>query len=310
VLKFVTRRLLQMVLVFFGATIILFSALFLFGNPVENITGTGRARSQATVEQLTHKYGLDKPKYVQYYKYVEGLVVRFDLGTSYQQQNREVSKILPSKLAVTARLAVFAILIEIFVGILAGIVSAVWKYSFVDIITTILTTTTIGVPVFVIGFLLQEFFAFKLHWLPAYGNDRGFIAYILPAIALASIDAALVARLTRGSMLEVMRADYVRTATAKGLTKRVVIFKHVLRNSIIPVVTYIGISFGTLIGGALITENVFQLPGLGQALVVAIGRNDNPIILGIVTYGVMAFVFINLLVDLLYAVLDPRVRLE
>ena len=309
-LKFVTRRLLQMVLVFFGATIILFSALFLFGNPVENITGTGRARSQATVEQLTHKYGLDKPKYVQYYKYVEGLVVRFDLGTSYQQQNREVSKILPSKLAVTARLAVFAILIEIFVGILAGIVSAVWKYSFVDIITTILTTTTIGVPVFVIGFLLQEFFAFKLHWLPAYGNDRGFIAYILPAIALASIDAALVARLTRGSMLEVMRADYVRTATAKGLTKRVVILKHVLRNSIIPVVTYIGISFGTLIGGALITENVFQLPGLGQALVVAIGRNDNPIILGIVTYGVMAFVFINLLVDLLYAVLDPRVRLE
>ncbi len=309
-LKFVIRRLLQMILVFFGATIILFSALFLFGNPVDNLTGGGRARTPATIHQLEEKYGLNDNKAVQYLKYVDRLVLHFDLGTSYRQANREVSKILPSKLAVTAKLALFAILIELFVGLIAGIISAVWKYSFIDIITTILTTVTIGLPVFVIGFLLQEIFAFKLGWLPAYRLDEGFKSYILPACALASIDAALVARLTRGSMLEVMRADYVRTATAKGLSKRVVILKHVLRNSIIPVVTYVGISFGTLIGGALITENVFQLPGLGQTLVTAIRANDNPIIMGVVTYGVLAFVLINLVVDLLYAVLDPRVRLE
>lgn len=309
-LKFVIRRLLQMVLVFFGATIILFSALFLFGNPVDNLTGTGRARSQAVVQQLNHKYGLDKPIYVQYYKYAEGLIVRQDLGTSYRQQNREVSKILPPKLANTAKLALFAIILEIIVGLAAGIISAVFRYSFIDVTVTILTTITIGVPVFVIGLLLQEAFALQLHWLPYFGLNDGFKSYILPAIALASIDAALVARLTRGSMLEVMRADYVRTATAKGLSKKVVIFKHVLRNSIIPVVTYVGISFGTLLGGALITENVFQLDGIGNALVTAIRANDNPIIMGVVTYGVIVFVFVNLAVDLLYAVLDPRVRLE
>jgi oligopeptide transport system permease protein len=310
VLKFVIRRLLQMVLVFFGATIILFSALFLFGNPVDNLSGGGRARTPAVIHALEEKYSLNKPFYVQYYKYVEGLVVHFDLGTSYRQQNREVAKILPSKAWTTFRLAIFAIAIEIIVGILAGVISAVFRYSFWDIITTIITTVTIGIPVFVIGFILQEIFSFQLHWLPYFGTNDGFKSYILPAIALAAIDAALVARLTRGSMLEVMRADYVRTATAKGLTQRVVIFKHVLRNSIIPVVTYLGISFGTLLGGALITENVFQIPGLGESLVVAIRANDNPIIMGIVTYGVIAFVLVNLIVDLAYAALDPRVRLE
>ncbi|HEX4430113.1 MAG TPA: ABC transporter permease [Frankiaceae bacterium] len=309
-LKFIVRRLLQMVLVFFGATIILFSALFLFGNPLNNLTGSGHARTPAVIHTLEAKYSLDKPFYVQYYKYVEGLVVHFDLGTSYRQQNREVAKILPPKLENTAKLALFAIIIEIIVGLAAGIISAVFRYSFIDVIVTILTTVTIGVPVFVIGILLQEVFALQLHWLPLFGLNDGFKSYILPAIALASIDAALVARLTRGSMLEVMRADYVRTATAKGLSKRVVIFKHVLRNSIIPVVTYLGISFGTLLGGALITENVFSLDGIGNALVTAIKANDNPIIMGVVTYGVLVFVIVNLIVDLLYAVLDPRVRLE
>ncbi len=308
-LKFIVRRLLQMILVFFGATLILFSALFLFGNPVENLTGTGRARTPAVVQQLNHKYSLDKPLYVQYYKYVEGLVVHFDLGTSYSQQNREVSKILPSKLANTAKLALFAILIEIVIGLAAGIISAVFKYSFFDVSVTVLTTVTIGIPVFVIGLLLQELFVFQLHWFP-FIFDGSFRSYVLPAIALAAIDAALVARLTRGTMLEVMRADYVRTATAKGLTKKAVVFKHVLRNSIIPVVTYLGISFGTLLGGALITESVFGLDGLGNELVRAIQRNDNPIIMGVVTYGVLVFVLVNLVVDLLYAVLDPRVRLE
>jgi oligopeptide transport system permease protein len=298
-----------MVFVFFGASLLLFCALFLFGDPAANISGTGRHPTPQVVRELDARYGLDKPIYVQYYKYVEGLVVHFDLGTSYRQANRPVAKILPSKLAVTAKLALFAIVIETLVGLAAGIVSAVFKYSFIDVTVTFLTTATIGIPVYVTAFLLQEVFAFWLHWLPAYRLDTGFTSYILPAIALASVDAALVARLTRGSMLEVMRADYVRTALAKGVSRRAVVFKHVLRNSIIPVVTYLGISFGGLLGGALITENVFQLPGLGQAMVIAIQSNDNPVIMGIVIYGVLAFVLVSLLVDLLYAVLDPRVRL-
>jgi oligopeptide transport system permease protein len=299
-----------MVLVFFGATIILFSALFLFGDPISNYTSGGHARSPQVVQQLRHKYGLNEPIYVQYYKYVEGLVVRQDLGIDYTQQNREVSKILPPKVWNTAKLALFAIIIEMIIGLTAGIISAVFRYSFIDTVVTILTTITIGIPVFVIGILLQEAFALQLHWLPWFGLNDGFKSYILPAITLAAVDAALVARLTRGSMLEVMRADYVRTAYAKGLSKKVVIFKHVLRNSIIPVVTYIGISFGTLLAGALITENVFQLDGIGNALVTAIKSQDNPIIMGVVTYGVLMFVVVNLIVDLLYAVLDPRVRLS
>jgi oligopeptide transport system permease protein len=308
-LKFFVRRILQMVFVFFGATIILFSTLFLFGDPVANLSGSGKVRSPAVVHQLDVKYGLDKPLVVQYYKYVEGIVVRGDLGTSYQQQNRTVSSILPPKLLNTAKLAVFAIVLEIIFGIGTGIISAIYKYSVVDVVTTILTTITIGIPVFVIGLLLQEVFVFQLHWFP-FIFDGSFKSYVLPAITLAAVDAALVARLTRGSMLEVMRADYVRTATAKGLRKRTVVFKHVLRNSVIPVVTYLGISFGTLLGGALITENVFNLDGIGNELVRAIERNDNPVIMGVVTYGVLAFVLVNTIVDMLYAVLDPRVRLE
>ncbi len=306
-LKFFVRRTLQMVFVFFGATIILFSALFLFGDPVSNLGG--KTHSPAVVHALDEKYGLKKPLVVQYYKYVEGMIVRGDLGTSYQQQNRTVSSILPSKLANTAKLAVFAIILEIIVGIGVGIISAVYRYSAIDVTTTVLTTVTIGLPVFVIGLLLQEIFVFKLHWLP-YIFDGSFQSYILPAVTLAAVDAALVARLTRGSMLEVMRADYVRTATAKGLRKRTVTFKHVLRNSIIPVVTYLGISFGTLLGGAIITESVFNLNGIGNELIRAIQNNDNPVIMGVVTYGVLVFVVVNLIVDLLYAVLDPRVRIE
>ncbi len=300
----------QSVLVFVGATILLFSALFLLGNPVDNLTGGGRVRSPEVVQQLEQKYGLDRPFYVQYYKYVERLVVHFDLGTSYRQQNRPVSDILPSKLWVTARLAALAIALELIFGVLVGILAAVFRRSLFDTLATVVTTATIGIPVFVVGFVLREVFAFKLKLFPFFGTNDGFRSYVLPAFALAAVDAALVARLTRGSMLEVMRADYVRTAMAKGLSQRVVILKHVLRNAIIPVVTYLGISFGTLLGGALIVENVFQIPGLGQTLVVAIKGNDNPVIMGIVIYGVMAFVFVNLLVDVLYGFFDPRVRIR
>jgi oligopeptide transport system permease protein len=305
--RYVVRRLLQMILVLFGASLILFVSLFVLpGDPIGTTAGE-RARDPAVRAVLAKRYGLDKPIPVQYVRYV-GRVVRGDLGESYRLR-RPVSAILRSKFGATFELALAAIAFEILIGIGAGVIAAVFRYSFWDVAVTLTTTLAIGIPTYVGGSILQGIFAQTYHWFPRSGR-AGLSSIILPAFTLASVDAALVARLMRGTMLEVLRADYVRTAFAKGLSKRTVILKHVLRNSVIPVVTYLGIAFGGLMGGALITEAIFNWPGIGLALATAISAQDNPIIVAVVTYGVAAFVIVNLLVDLAYAYLDPRIRLE
>ncbi|MFH8786069.1 ABC transporter permease [Streptomyces roseoverticillatus] len=305
--KYVIRRIGQMVVVLFGATLILFACLFVLpGDPVGSLGGD-KARDPAVVEQLRERYGLDKPLAVQYGNYVTNLV-KGDLGEDYTQR-RQVTEVLGPKLGNTARLAVAAIIIDVVIGVLAGLVAALFRYSFWDVLVTLLTTFAIGFPSFVIGMVLQSTFSVNLGWFPLI-SDGSFNSMIMPAFTLAVIDAALVARLMRGTMLEVLRADYVKTAIAKGLPRRTVLLKHVMRNSIIPVVTYIGISFGGLLGGALITEAIFNWDGMGYALVTSIQQGNNPIIVGVVTYGVAVFVVLNLLVDLLYAVLDPRIRLS
>jgi oligopeptide transport system permease protein len=305
--RYVVRRLLQMILVLFGASLILFVSLFVLpGDPIGTTAGE-RARDPAVRAVLAKRYGLDKPIPVQYVRYVRR-VIRGDLGESYRLR-RPVSAILRSRFGATAELALAAIAFEILIGISAGVVAAVFRYSFWDVLVTLTTTLAIGIPTYVGGSILQGIFAQKYHWFPRSGR-AGLSSIILPAFTLASVDAALVARLMRGTMLEVLRADYVRTAFAKGLSKRTVILKHVLRNSVIPVVTYLGIAFGGLLGGALITEAIFNWPGIGLALATAISAQDNPIIVAVVTYGVGAFVIVNLIVDLAYAYLDPRIRLE
>jgi len=305
--RYVVRRLLQMILVLFGASIILFVSLFILpGDPIGTAAGE-RSRDPAVRAVLEKRYGLDKPIPVQYIRYV-GRVLRGDLGESYRQR-RPVRDYLWDRFGATAQLAVAAIFFEIAIGISAGLVAAVFRYSFWDVLVTLTTTLAIGIPTYVGGSILQGIFAQKFGWFPRSGRS-GFSSIILPAFTLASVDAALVARLMRGTMLEVLRADYVRTALAKGLSKRTVILKHVLRNSVIPVVTYLGIAFGGLLGGALITEAIFNWPGIGLALATAISTQDNPIIIAVVTYGVGAFVIVNLIVDLTYAYLDPRIRLE
>ena len=308
--KFVVRRLLQMVLVLFGASIILFVCLFVVpGDPIATVQGEGRQLDPSTRAALERRYGLDEPLPQQYVSYL-GRLAQGDLGESYVYR-RSVNTILKEKLGNTARLAVVAIGLQLCIGILAGIIAAVFRYSFLDVLVTLSTTFAIGVPTFVIGLALQNVFAINLGWLPLQGQSAGVgRSIILPALTLAAVDTALVSRLMRGTMSEVMRADYIRTAYAKGLSKRVVIFKHALRNSIIPVLTFLGISFGTLLGGALITETVFNWNGIGLALVGAIQSQDNPIVLGVVTYGVAVFVLVNLIVDVAYAFLDPRIRLE
>jgi oligopeptide transport system permease protein len=307
--KYVVRRLLQMMLVLFGASIILFVCLFVVpGDPIATSQGEGRQLDPATRAALERRYNLDKPLPQQYVGYL-GRLSQGDLGESYVYR-RSVNTILKEKLGNTAKLAVAAILLEIVLGIIAGIIAAVFRYSFLDVLVTLSTTFAIGVPTLVIGLALQNVFAINLDWLPLQGQTAGGRSIILPALTLAAVETALVSRLMRGTMSEVMRADFIRTAYAKGLSKRVVILKHALRNSVIPVLTYVGISFGGLLGGALITETVFNWNGIGLALVGAIQSQDNPIVLGVVTYGVAVFVLVNLIVDVAYAFLDPRIRLE
>jgi oligopeptide transport system permease protein len=306
--KFVIRRLLQMGLVLFGASLVLFTCLYVLpGDPISTLGGGEKARDPATKALLAKRYSLDQPLAVQYGRYLKN-VATGDLGESFRLR-RPVNDVIKEKIWNTARLALAAILFEILIGIAAGVVAAVLRYSFWDVMVTLTTTLAIGFPTFVIGLVFQDLFALRTKLLPLSGI-HGLKSYILPALTLASVDAALVARLMRGTMLEVMRADYIRTATAKGLSKSVVIFKHAMRNSIIPVVTYLGISFGTLLGGALITEVIFNWNGIGSTLVTAIGAQDNPIVLGVSTYAVLIFVVVNLLVDITYGFLDPRIRLE
>ena len=306
--KFVVRRLLQMVLVLIGASMVLFACLFVLpGDPVGSLGGE-RARDPVVRRVLRERYNLDDPLPVQYVKYV-GNLAQGDLGESFRLR-RPVNDILKEKVVNTLKLAVAAILFEIAIGLAAGVIAAVFRYSFWDVLVTLTTTLAIGFPTFVIGLVFQDIFAFRLRWFPLFGQEGGLKAYVLPALTLAAVDAAVVARLMRGTLLEVLRADYIRTAFAKGLSKRTVVLKHALRNSIIPVVTYLGITFGTLMGGALITESIFNWDGIGSALITAITAQDNPIVIAIVTYGVAVFVVVNLIVDITYAYLDPRIRLE
>jgi oligopeptide transport system permease protein len=309
--KFIVRRLAQAVLVIVAAMLLLFLALFTIGDPFSS--SGDKVVSPETQAALRAKFGLDRTLPMQFVVYMRNLFTG-DLGIDFDQR-REVSEMLAQALPYTVRLAVVAIIIDILIGLTAGVIAAVWRYSVWDVLVTILTTLAIGVPTFVIGLSLRatvsgEWF-FPAVPRSAFGPEPFWLAEVmLPAITLAIVDAAFIARLMRGSMLEIMRADYVRTARAKGLSERKVIGKHVMRNSIIPVVTYVGIGIGVLLGGALITETIFQYQGVGFLLYKAILSNNNPIIMAVSAFAVITFVLLSLVVDILYAYLDPRIRLS
>jgi ABC-type dipeptide/oligopeptide/nickel transport system permease component len=301
-----------MVPVFFGATFILFVFLFILpGDPVATIGGE-RAADPATYKLLREKYHLDDPVHVQYWIYMKG-IFQGDLGESFLLR-RPVVRILGDGLPWSIKLAVTAILVEAFFGIFAGIISAIKRYSFWDAFATVSTSVLVAIPVFWLGLMLQILFGLWLKdtplGLPISGVQQGWKSYILPSITLASVFTAVTARLTRTTMLEVMRQDYIRTAAAKGLSRTMVVYKHGLRNALIPVVTNIGIDFGALIGGAILTETVFAWPGVGRQVFLAIIQNDNPVIIGATIILLLAYMLVNLLVDLSYAFLDPRIRYE
>ena len=292
-----------------GASLILFACLFVApGDPLAALEGEGRVLDAATRAGLTERYRLDQPLAQQYVHYLSRLV-RADLGESYRQR-RAVNEVLREKAGNTARLAVAALACQILLGVAAGVIAAVTRWRFVDVLIVLATSVAIGLPVFVIGLGLQQAFALRLSWLPLQGHDAGTRSIVLPAVTLGLGYAAIVARLTRSSLLEVLGADYMRTATAKGLSSRAVTIRHGLRTSLIPVIAYLGIAFGGLLGGAAVVETIFNWDGLGRALVTAVTAQDNPIVMGIVVYGIAAFVLVNLVVDLVSAALDPRIRLD
>ncbi|MCL4378386.1 MAG: ABC transporter permease [Actinobacteria bacterium] len=305
---YIIKRILQIIPVIIGITILLFVLMFIIPeDPAKLILEKG-ATPQA-LQNLREKMGIDKPIYVQYWRYIKQLS-KGDLGTSYRYR-RSVNSILAEHYPNSIRLALAAIIIETIIGIIAGIISAVRKYSFLDVLVTVSTTVLVCVPVYWLGMLLQIGFGLKLGWLPMSGMGDGSLRYyILPAITLASVSTAFVARITRSTMLDVMSNDYIRTAYAKGLSNNTVIYKHALKNAMIPVVTYIGIDLGTLMGGAILTETIFAWPGVGRTIYLAILQRDAPVVIGGTIVLVLIFVFINLIVDIIYAILDPRIRLE
>ena len=315
--RYVARRLLQMVPVFFGSTLLIFAMVYLIpGDPIRALFGE-RQVSDATLESLRDRYNLDDPFLVQYGKYMgvlpdgeEGFsgVLQGDFGEDFR--GREVSELMTERFPVTIRLAVAAIIIETVIGIIAGVMAGIRRNSFMDNLVLVSTTLVIAIPLFVLEFGAQLIFGLQLDWFPIAGLREGWVSYALPAMLLAALSLCYVARLTRTSIVENIRSDYVRTARAKGLSGQRVVGRHVLRNSLIPVVTFIGTDFGYLLGGAIVTETIFNIPGIGRAVFDGVTQREGAVVVGLITVLVIVFLVANLLVDVLYGVLDPRIRYE
>jgi peptide/nickel transport system permease protein len=326
------RRIFMVIPVLLGMSLIVFFMIRAIpGNPAQVILG--QKATKEAVEALTHKLGLDQPWYVQYVKYLGGLLTG-DLGESIRTGASITEEIWPY-LAATLELSLAAMLIAIVIGVNAGIISAWFQNSWFDYVAMVLALIGVSMPIFWLGLMEQWIFAINLDLLPTsgreevrnpvspsthlylidtllQGNTEQFIQVlqhlVLPSVALATIPMAIIARITRSSMLEVMKSDYIRTARAKGLSMFWVVYKHSLKNAIIPVLTVIGLQMGLLLGGAILTETIFSWPGIGRYIYEAIGYRDYPVIQSGILVVATIFILINLIVDLLYAAIDPRIK--
>jgi oligopeptide transport system permease protein len=305
--RYVARRLLLTIPVLLGASFLIFAMVYaLPGDPIRALGGD-RPLSPAVMAQLRDEFNLNDPLGIQYLKYL-GDLFQGDLGTDFN--GRAVKDTIARTLPVTLKLAVVAIVFEIIIGIVAGVFAGIRRNGYFDNLVLVSTTLIVSIPILVLAYTSQYVFGLQLGWFPIAGTRDGLYSYLLPGLVLASGSLAYVARLTRTSVAENMRADYVRTARAKGLPHRTVIVRHTLRNSLIPVVTYIGADIGSLMGGAIVTETVFNLPGMGREVYDAVRQQEGAVVVGIVTLMVFFFIFFNLIVDVLYAVLDPRIRYD
>ncbi|MFF3563528.1 ABC transporter permease [Streptomyces sp. NPDC002574] len=303
--RYVVRRLLQMIPVFIGTTVLIFFMVYALGDPVQAKCGD-RACDPATAAQIRHDLYLDHPLWQQYLHYM-GQIFQGDFGTAYNGQ--AVTELMGSAFPVTLRLTIIAIVFEIVIGISLGVLTGLRRGRPVDTAALLATLIVISVPTFVSGYVLQYLLGVKWGLIaPSVSSEAPFGELVIPGLVLALTSLAYVTRLTRTSVVENARADYVRTATAKGLPRRRVVTRHLLRNSLIPVVTFIGTDIGALMGGAIVTERIFNIRGVGFQLYQGILRLDSATVVGFVTILVIVFLVANLLVDLLYAVLDPRIR--
>ncbi|MGB2636157.1 MAG: nickel ABC transporter permease [Candidatus Acidiferrum sp.] len=286
-------------------TMVFFLIHIVPGDPVEQMLGEGAAPGQAA--QLRHSLGLDRPLYVQYGRYLAD-VVRGDLGQSFKFQ-APVRHVIFERYPATLQLAFLALLVCAAIAIPAGVIAAHRRGSNEDRAIGVFTLLGLAVPNFALGPLLITLFSIKLGWLPVSGRG-GALNYILPAATLGAALAAILTRMVRSSMLEELSSDYVRTARAKGLSTSAVLLRHALRNALIPIITILGLQFGTLLAGTIVTETIFSWPGIGRLTVMAISSRDYPLLQGCILVIALSYVLVNLLTDVFYAFIDPRVRLS
>ncbi len=303
--RYLLARLLGAVVTLVLVSIVVFVLLSLApGDPAEMIL-MGRQATEEDIAQLRHEMGLDVPIHVQYVRFVWD-ALRGDLGRSWLNNEpvmHELGRVFPA----TVKLSLLALLLATIVGSAMGIIAAVRQYSVLDFFTRIVGLLGVSIPIFWLGLMLISLFAVQLHWLPSSGRGS-WRHMILPVIALATYSVAVIARMARSCMLEVLREDYIRTARAKGLPESVTIYRHALKNALIPIVTVVGLQLGYLLGGAIVTETIFAYPGLGWAMMQALFARNYPVVRGGVLLMATAFIAVNLFVDILYVYLDPRIR--
>jgi oligopeptide transport system permease protein len=303
---YIVRRVLQAIPVLLGTTFLIYFMVFAMpGDPIIALFGE-KTPPPAVVEQLRERYHLDQPFIVQYFIFLAN-IFRGDLGVSFSGQ--PVSEILAQTFPVTLRLAFLSTLFLMVGGIAAGLVSGLRKGGIFDASALVVSLIFISLPIFVVGFVGQFVFGIQLGWFrTTVGSGAPWSDLVLPAIVLATGSFAQIVRLTRASVIETESQDFVRTAASKGLSRNRIVPVHILRNSLIPVVTYLGVDFGVLMVGAVVTEGIFNVPGVGRTVYQAIIRGENPTVVAFVTVMVLIYLVVNLLIDLFYAVLDPRIR--
>ncbi len=302
--KFIAKRLLAMIPVLIGITFIIYTILALTpGDPAVAILG--ETATQEQIEELREEMGLNDFFVIRYFKYIFN-VVRGDFGTSYRTGLSVVSELM-ARLPYTFILAFFGVGLATIIGVPIGIVSAVKQYTLTDNVVTAVAMIMCSVPPFWLSLMLMMLFSLKLGWFPSIGVDS-WRNFVIPIVAMAIGNMATMIRMTRSMMLEVIREDYIRTARAKGASERTIILKHALRNAILPVVTQVGISFGFQLGGAMVCETVFSIPGLGNMIITAVRQKDIPMVMGAIIFVAAAISLVNLLMDVVYVWIDPRLK--
>lgn len=309
----ITRRFLELILLLIGISFLVFGSMHIAPGDPASIIG-GPTASESDIAAIRDNLGLNDPFLIQYWDYLKG-VFQGDFGYSYQTK-QSVSEAIAVRFPNTLNLAIASMIVAVVIGLIAGIISALKQNSWLDVSSTVVALAGISIPNFWLGTILILVFAVNFQVLPVGGLDapfwtiEGMKQLILPAITLGTGSAAMIARMSRSSMLEVIRADYIRTARAKGLKEKTIIWIHALKNSMIPVITVIGLNFGFLLGGTIITEQVFAINGVGRLMIDAIAARDFPMVQGSVLLVATLFVLVNLLVDIIYVFIDPRISYD